>query len=55
MLQGICRAFVFALQGVAGCLARAASGDKTGRNLSDVFGPKAHCAEAIQRILHTMS
>ncbi|CAE7596101.1 unnamed protein product [Symbiodinium natans] len=33
----------------------AASGDKTGRNLSDVFGPKAHCAEAIQRILHTMS
>ncbi|CAE7221336.1 unnamed protein product [Symbiodinium microadriaticum] len=32
-----------------------ASGDKTGKNLSDVFGPKAHCAAAIQRILHTMS
>mmetsp|Transcript_17560 Transcript_17560/g.33033 ORF Transcript_17560/g.33033 Transcript_17560/m.33033 type:complete len:194 (+) Transcript_17560:73-654(+) len=33
----------------------AASGDTTGRSLSDVFGPKAHCAGAIQRILHTMS
>ncbi|CAE7257986.1 unnamed protein product [Symbiodinium sp. CCMP2592] len=32
-----------------------ASGDKTGKSLSDVFGPKAHCAAAIQRILHTMS
>ena len=36
-------------------LFRGASGDKTGKNLSDVFGPKAHCAAAIQRILHTMS
>ena len=36
-------------------LLRAASGDKSGKNLSEVLGPKAHCAAAIQRILHGMS